>query len=214
MPTRDTGAPQFVAANPTYDGRGVTIGILDTGIDLFTPELQTAKSKNGASQRKIIDWVTYTDPLTDDDPTWVVTGTAVSAGSSKTFVVGPDTYTAPRAGDFAFGTFVEGDPRLGGELGNDVNRDGDTTDVFGVLDRHESRVWVDSDTDKSFADEPGMTRVQARTSTSARSAPTTRRRRSRETVPFVVQVDRAKNGCQHRHRLRRPRHARRRHRGR
>ena len=83
MPTRDTGAPQFVAANPTYDGRGVTIGILDTGIDLLTPELQTAKSKTGASQRKIIDWVTFTDPLTDDDPTWVITGTAVSPGSER-----------------------------------------------------------------------------------------------------------------------------------
>jgi len=47
MPTRDIGAPQFVAAHPTWDGRGVKIGILDTGIDLLTPELQTAKTQAG-----------------------------------------------------------------------------------------------------------------------------------------------------------------------
>jgi hypothetical protein len=191
MPTRDTGAPQFVAANPTYDGRGVTIGILDTGIDLFTPELQTAKSKTGTPQRKIIDWLTFTDPLTDDDPTWVVTGTAVTVGSSKTFVVGPNTYTAPRSGNFDFGTFVEGDPRLGGELGNDVNRDGDTTDVFGVL-RQGSRVWVDSDADKSFADQSDMVQYSNNfdVGTFGTDNPATA---VRETVPFVVQVDRDAN---------------------
>lgn len=44
MPTRDIGAPQFVAAHPTWDGRGVTIGILDTGIDLAHPALQTTST--------------------------------------------------------------------------------------------------------------------------------------------------------------------------
>jgi len=34
MPTRDVGSPQFVAAHPTYDGRGVVVGILDSGVTL------------------------------------------------------------------------------------------------------------------------------------------------------------------------------------
>src|SRR5258707_1179905 len=34
MPTRDTGAAQFVAAHPQFDGRDVTIGVVDTGITL------------------------------------------------------------------------------------------------------------------------------------------------------------------------------------
>ncbi len=67
MPIRDIGASQFMAANPTWDGRGVTIGILDTGISLDHPSLLTTST----GERKIIDWVTVTDPFIDDDPTWV-----------------------------------------------------------------------------------------------------------------------------------------------
>ena len=55
MPTQDIGAAQFVDANPTWDGRGVTIGILDTGITLDHPSLVTTST----GERKIIDWVTW-----------------------------------------------------------------------------------------------------------------------------------------------------------
>ena len=69
--------------------------------------------------------MTYTDPFTDDDPTWVPVTSAVTG---PTFTVGtaPNTvtYTAPSGGSFRFGLFNERDPRLGGEVGNDVNRDG------------------------------------------------------------------------------------------
>src|SRR5262245_9066597 len=41
MPIADTGAAQFTAANPTWDGRGVTVGILDSGVDLAHPALAT-----------------------------------------------------------------------------------------------------------------------------------------------------------------------------
>lgn len=67
MPTQDTGAPQFVAAHPTWDGRGTTIGILDLGVDLGHPALQTTTT----GERKVIDWITYTDATTDNDPSWV-----------------------------------------------------------------------------------------------------------------------------------------------
>ena len=126
MPTRDIGAPQFVAANPQADGRGMTIGIVDTGIDLLTPELQTAKKDDGQPLRKIREWVTLTDPLDDDDPTWVVMGTTVKANGG-TFTFDGQTYTAPTGmggSEFRVGAFDERDSRLGGEFGNDVNRDG------------------------------------------------------------------------------------------
>ena len=75
MPTYRIGAPQFVAAHPTYDGRGAKVGIVDTGVDLDRPELQTALDLAGATVPKIYDWTTKTQPRLADpangDPTWV-----------------------------------------------------------------------------------------------------------------------------------------------
>jgi hypothetical protein len=39
---RDMGAPQFTRKHPTFDGRGVTIGVVEAAPDLLVPELQTA----------------------------------------------------------------------------------------------------------------------------------------------------------------------------
>src|SRR5687767_3276909 len=93
MPIGDTGASQFMAANPTWDGRGVTVGILDSGISLDHPSLLTTST----GERKIVDWVTYTDPFeggTGTDATWVSMQNQVSGSS---FVFNTVTYTAPAA---------------------------------------------------------------------------------------------------------------------
>lgn len=191
MPTRDIGAPQFMAQNPTFDGRGVKIGILDTGIDLFTPELQTARTLKGERVRKIVDWVTYTDPLTDDDPTWVLMGDKVTA-QNRRFTYRGVSYVAPGNGSYRVGLFDERDPRLGGELENDVNRDGNpagSSGLFAVLwDKDENVVWVDANQDRSFADERPMAdyNVGFDVGTFGRDNPSTA---VRETVPFVVQTD-------------------------
>ena len=52
MPTGDTQAAQFALANPQWDGRGTTIAVLDSGIDLDYPALQTTTT----GQPKIVDW--------------------------------------------------------------------------------------------------------------------------------------------------------------
>lgn len=194
LPTRDIGAPQFVAAHPTYDGRGVTIGIVDTGIDLLTPELQTAKRLDGTPVRKIRDWVTFTDPL-EDDPTWLIMDTDVTA-SDDTFTVGPTTFTAPRrSGHFSFATFAEASLGMESQFQGDVNRDGDTSDVFGVLWDGAETVWVDTNQNASFAHERDMRSYKRRfdVGTFGSDDPATPRR---ESVPFVVQIakeDRAVN---------------------
>ncbi len=41
MPTKDTGSTAFKAQHKAWDGRGVTIGILDSGIDLDSAPLRT-----------------------------------------------------------------------------------------------------------------------------------------------------------------------------
>jgi subtilase family protein/pre-peptidase len=153
MPIGDTGASQFMAAHPTWDGRDVTIGFLDTGMSLDNPSLLTTST----GERKIIDWVTATDPFIDNDPTWV-NMTAQVSGSTFTFNGG--TYTAPVKGSYRIGLFNERDTRLGGEVGSDVNRDGNPTGssgIFAVLwNTSTDTVWVDTNQNKNFADDMGM----------------------------------------------------------
>jgi len=189
MPTRDIGAPQFVDANPTYDGRGVKIGIVDTGVDVLTPELQTAKLITGASAPKIVDWVTFTDPLTDDDPTWIDMAQQVSGA---VFTVNGVAYTAPALGAYRFGFFDERDPRLGGELGTDVNRDGNpasSSGLFAVLwNTSSNTVWVDANQNRNFADDLPMRdfKIARDIGRFGTDNPATA---IRESVPFVVQTD-------------------------
>lgn len=188
MPTQDIGAAQFVDANPTYDGRGVTIGIIDTGVSLDHPSLLTTST--GA--RKIVDWVTYTDPFTDNDPTWVDMSAQVSGA---TFVFNGATYTAPAKGSYRIGLFNERDARLGGEIGFDVNRDGNpaaSSGLFAVLwNTQRNRVWVDTNQNRDFTDDAPMTDYKVNYDigwfgTDNPATPVAER------MPFVVQTDGAK----------------------
>ncbi len=76
------------------------------------------------------------------------------------------TYTAPPAGSYRIGLFNERDPRLGGEVGNDVNRDGNpagSSGIFAVLwDTDSNNVWVDTNQNQTFADEQAMTDYRVR----------------------------------------------------
>jgi subtilisin family serine protease len=182
MPTQDIGAAQFVDANPSWDGRGVTIGIVDTGVSLDHPSLLTTST----GERKIIDWVTGTDPLSDNDPTWLNMQNQVSG---STFNFNGVTYTAPADASYRIALFVEGDPRLAGEVGRNVNRDGDTTDVFAVLwNTDTNTVWVDTNQNNDFADDMPMTdyKVNYDVNYFGTDNPATA---VAEQMPFVVQTD-------------------------
>ena len=52
LPKRDLGVEQFLVNHPDYDGRGIRVAVLDTGIDPGHPFLRSTPS--GA--RKIVDW--------------------------------------------------------------------------------------------------------------------------------------------------------------
>ncbi|MFI7272800.1 S8 family serine peptidase [Streptomyces sp. NPDC049879] len=144
QPAGETGAVDFVRHNPRYDGRGVTIGILDTGIDLGHPALQETTT----GERKITDWVTATDPIIDGDATWRAMTTAVNGPS---FTWSGRQYTAP-AGAYFVNRFSES--VAGGEAGGDLNRDGDSTDAWALLyDPAAGTVRVDLDNDGDFTDE-------------------------------------------------------------
>ncbi|MFJ9894931.1 S8 family serine peptidase [Streptomyces sp. NPDC091280] len=147
-PSFETGAVDFVKKNPKADGRGITIGILDSGVDLGHPALQ----KTTTGERKIVDWVTATDPITDGDQTWRPMVTAVSG---PTFTYGGSTWTAP-AGSYEISTFKES-YTTGGDAAGDANRDGDTTDSWGVLyDPAAGTVTVDLNNNHDFGDDTPM----------------------------------------------------------
>ncbi|MGN9774280.1 S8 family serine peptidase [Micromonospora sp. H33] len=146
MPTNETGAVGFVDEHPEWDGRGVTIGIMDSGVDLEHPALQTTTT----GERKIVDWVTATDPF--EDATWRAMITEVAGPS---FSAAGATWTAP-AGTYRFNRFSESVTN-NSEPGGDVNRDGDKTDAFGILfDPTTNNVRVDTDQDNDFTDEAVM----------------------------------------------------------
>ncbi len=148
QPAHETGAVDFVEDNPRADGRGVTIGVLDTGVDLAHPALQETTT----GKPKITDWVTATDPIIDLDGSWRSMTTAVSGPS---FEYRGQTYTAP-AGDYLINTFQE--ISASGEIGGDVNRDGDTTDSFALLyDPEAGTVRVDLAADADFTNDEAMT---------------------------------------------------------
>lgn len=147
-PSFETGAVDFVDEHPKADGRGVTIGILDSGVDLGHPALQ----KTTTGERKIVDWVTATDPILDSDATWRPMVTAVSGPS---FSYGGQTWAAP-AGSYQISTFKES-ATTGGDEKGDLNRDGDTTDSWGVLyDATAGTVTLDLNNNHDFTDDTPM----------------------------------------------------------
>ncbi|GAB3454581.1 S8 family serine peptidase [Actinophytocola sediminis] len=178
MPTGDTGAAQFVEANPKLDGRGVTVGIVDLGIDLAHPALATTTT----GEDKIVDWVTATDPgfdggvNNDNDPTWIDMSSPAPGQPSG----------------YRYGVFNERDPRLAGAIGQDVDRDGNpagSIGTFGVLwDPSSGQVWVDTNQNKDFADEQAMTdfKVSRDVGTFGEDNPSTA---VAEELPFVVQTN-------------------------
>ena len=193
MPVGDTGAAQFTAANPTWDGRGVTVGILDSGTALDHPSLRTTTTPG---EEKVVDWVTNTSPTftngvnDDNDPTWLEMTNEVS-GASFSFGTPAVTYTAPANGSYRIAIFNERDSRLAGEVGNDVNRDGNpagSKGTFAVLWDGGSKVWVDTNQNNSFADETAMTNYKVNRDIGyfGTDNPATA---IAERMPFVVQID-------------------------
>ncbi|MFJ3186869.1 S8 family serine peptidase [Streptomyces halstedii] len=147
-PSFETGAVDFVKKNPKADGRGITIGILDSGVDVAHPALQ----KTTTGERKIVDWVTATDPVSDGDGTWLRMSTTVTG---PTFTAGGRTYKAPK-GTYKMQLFAEAATK-GGDMAGDLNRDGDTTDVWAVLyDPVKGTVRVDLDNDADFTNDVVM----------------------------------------------------------
>ena len=143
MPTRDTGSVAFKQAHTAWDGRGVTVGVIDSGVDLDHPALQTTST----GERKIVDWVTGTHPLLEGDGSWRAMLTSVTG---PTFTYAGATWTAPE-GSYKINRVAES-ISTNSDAAGDFNRDGDKTDAWGVLyDETTHDIWVDANQDRTFS---------------------------------------------------------------
>lgn len=150
MPLRSTGVEQFRSAHPTYDGRGVLIAILDSGIDPGVQGL-VITSTGGP---KLLD-------LRDFSGEGHIALRPVSPTADGAVEVGGRLLRgASRIGRLAAGTaWYAGTFRelpLGPLPAADVNGNGTNTDAFPLVVVRASDGWVvffDSNLNGSFEDE-------------------------------------------------------------
>lgn len=149
MPLRPTGVPAFLAAHPTYDGRGVIIGILDSGQDPGIPGL----GKTTTGDRKLLD-------LRDFSGEGAVTLTPAAPEGDQLIVGGRPLSGIARLRGFRVGTGMWvgtlAELSLGDLPASDLNGDRDNSDTLALVVLRATDGWVlfaDTDGDGSLADE-------------------------------------------------------------
>src|SRR5438876_721051 len=143
MPLKSTGVDVFHAAHPTYDGRGVLIAILDSGIDPNVPGL--IATSTGAP--KVIE-------LRDFSAEGRVALTPFAAPTESALRGAARIGRLTTATTWYRGVFRE--LPLGHAPAADVNGNGRNTDAFPVVVVKASDGWVafiDTNLDGSFEDE-------------------------------------------------------------
>jgi hypothetical protein len=144
----DAGVGRWLADHPSYDGRGVTIALLESGTPSFTDAtLAPARTLDGRPVAKIAGIVNTIDAAAPDD-TRVDLATAVDADTTWTRI-GPRTYVLPHPGRYRFGTL-------------DVPGGGNVIQRFAVVeDDATGEVRMDTNGDASFQDETALSDVNA-----------------------------------------------------
>jgi subtilisin family serine protease len=131
LPSNDMGAADWRAAHPEWDGRGVVVAILDTGVDLDAPGLQL--TSHGLPKVLSVrdfstegDWSTETAEWDAEAGVWK-TEDGLQLRGSGALAVAP-----PAGGEVYIGVIAEPD-FLNNPSVHDLNEDGDTGDRFGFL---------------------------------------------------------------------------------
>lgn len=145
----DVGVGEWVRAHPTFDGRGVTIALLENALPSFTdPVFRTAKTLDGRDVAKIAGIVNAIDPQHDDE-TRVPLNTPIDAARSWARV-GNRTYILPRPGKYRMGML-------------NVPAGANVIHQFAVIEDEATReIRIDSDGDASLQDEKPLADVNER----------------------------------------------------
>jgi tripeptidyl-peptidase-2 len=149
MPLGSTGVDKFLRLHPTYDGRGVIIGILDTGIDPGIPGL----GKTSTDAPKILDLRDFSEegavPLERVTPV----GDSVEVAGHRLGGFGR-VVALNTTGPYYGGTIQE--IPLGPPPASDLNGNGTDSDTLPVIVTKATDGWVllaDTDGDGSLAGE-------------------------------------------------------------
>jgi subtilisin family serine protease len=149
MALSSTGVPEFLAANPTWDGRGVLIGILDGGVNVGVAGLESTST--GAP--KVIDLRDFSGEGRIRLMPLVPRGDSVQIG--ETVLGGFGRVRALDADGPWFGGVLS-ERRLGDPPASDVNGNGRSDELLPLVVARASDGWVlfaDTDGDGSFAGE-------------------------------------------------------------
>lgn len=145
----DVGVGEWLKAHPTFDGRGVTIALLENALPSFAdPTLRTARTLDGRETAKIAGILNVPDTDAADE-TRVDLDTRVEATTSWARI-GTRTYVLPHPGTYRFGVF---------ELPAGTN----VIHRFAILmEVSTEAVWLDTNGDASFKDEVSLADVNER----------------------------------------------------
>ncbi|HZI75095.1 MAG TPA: S8 family serine peptidase, partial [Gemmatimonadales bacterium] len=149
MPLASTGVEQFLRQHPDNDGRGVIIGILDTGVDPGIPGLQ----KTSTDSPKVLDLRDFSGEGAVRLERVTPKGDTVEVGGRKLGGFGRVTAIST-GGPYYGGTIAE--LPLGPPPASDLNANGSDSDTLPVLVTRATDGWVllaDTDGDGSLAGE-------------------------------------------------------------
>lgn len=145
----DVGVGEWMRTHPTFDGRGVTIALVESALPSFTdPVFRTAKTLDGREVPKIAGILNTIDPASPDE-TRVRLDTPIDSARSWARV-GNRTVILPRPGRFRAGAL-------------EVPGGGNVIQRFAVLEEEGTgTVWIDTDGDASFQNEEPLADVNER----------------------------------------------------